>query len=190
MYPDEYQEEEDDCVDIPYSVNRNWDMGGDECGEEERFASEERSPFATHDPYADEAELAIRNGDCAAAMDALGSSIAEYNNINSVKRMGELLFAVFLEAYADKSLDGRDREGMGLAQTVIAMFYFYMTVKSATGEELSPEEEEEIQENLQKMAVFFRDIRDFHKLCDLVEEKLKNSDLDTIINQFLHGGFA
>lgn len=148
-----------------------------------------RKSFNTRDPYADEAELAIQNGDYSTAMEALTSSISEYNNINSVKLMGELWYAAFIEAYGENGLDSHDRDGMGLAQTVLGTFFFYMTVKSAMEDGLPPEEEEEILEYIRNMAIFFRDIHVFNDLVDLIQAKIEQSDIDTLINHFLHGGF-
>lgn len=185
--------QEDDCYETrrpapgPWNGNWNTDEGGFE--RDSYTGQEDGGAFNARDPYAEEAELAIQNGDIPTAMEALGSSISEYNNINSVKRMGELLLAGFFEAYGEKGLDRRDRQGMELAETVIGLLSFYWTVKGV-GIGMPAEEEQELLKNLENMSLLFHDFRDFRGIYDSVKEKIESSDMETFINQFLRGGFS
>lgn len=131
------------------------------------------------DPYAAIAEQAIAEGDIAAAFAALGQSITEMRNIESLKRVGELFYAAFVGTFQNTGYGGGDEDADKYVSGAIGMFLAYTVLGGDRGE---------VESYLEDMAGLFHDIGDFQAIYDSVSAKIGSWDLDEIITKFYNGG--
>lgn len=135
--------------------------------------------IADNDFYAAMAEEAIEKGDIQSAFIALGQSISEMRNINSIKRVGEIFYTVFVGIYRNTGYDGYDEDANKYVAGAIGMFLAYTVLGG---------DHNEIESYLEDMAGLFNDIDDFNAIYDSVVEKINNSDIDNIVKQFFNKG--
>lgn len=179
----------DDSDDVSEDVafaaeDEDNDASFDECNDDfccDENVSEQDSSYGTRskqskDIYEKQADAAIAAGDLETGIKALLLSFSEKNNLNSAKRVGEILSVAVIQEWHNTGYDGGDWGVDAMVQIAIGMFLTYVMLGGA---------KQDVKEYMENLAAIFNDPEQFATIFLRVKSKLSDPEaINSLIKEF------